>query len=62
MLNIMNNWNMLEPVEICYTFSGHLAGYTYIAIYLAYLKRMLQRKYVKSVYYHWIKAWILSGM
>jgi hypothetical protein len=25
---------MLEPVEICYTFSGHLAGYTYIAICL----------------------------
>ena len=40
MLNNTNNLNMLEPVEICYTLSGHLAGYTYIAICLAYLKRM----------------------
>ena len=43
---------MLEPVEICYTCSGHLVSYTYIAICVAYLKRMLQRKYLKSVYYH----------
>jgi hypothetical protein len=40
----VHNLKVLEPVEICYNLSGHLASYTYIVICPAYLKRMWQRK------------------